>query len=723
MSLETYPWDDYTAPLPALDRPLPVTFFAGFAARSKHATQISMRALCERLATTRAPSKAALPWLKLATFGDARTEQGSLRHDANVTSIDGIEADYDGEAITIARARQVIGGANLAAIIYTSPSHAPDKPRWRILCPTSHAMAPSRRESLVARLNGLFVGALARESYTLSQAYYFGAITGADHHEVVALDGRYIDEATDLDASAIHKPAKPAHAASPPRAPAPYRAPSDATPYGRKSIDQACADIAHAGHGNKHHTLNREAFGVGQLVAGGEVADGEAFARLQDALEAMHARQPCDDYRAAVRTLHTAYSQGKANPRSAPPRSITVHVHMPPEPPPLPDPPEWWNSEPVPDLGQFDDNPTGLKDAPATPGMPLIYLPDIQPNLDTADFVEGVLVDGSSCIVYGESNAGKTFFFTDLALSVAAGQSWFGREVEQGGVVYCVLEGGFGFRNRVRAWLDFNGHGDDLPFAAITSSINLLDPEADLQRLIDAVQEAARTFTIPVKLIVIDTLARAFAGGNENSSEDMGRFVLNIDALRRATGACVAGIHHSGKDQAKGARGHSSLRAAIDTEIEVIATEAENGEVTRKAKCQKQRDMPKFDDFGFGMQIVEMGKNRRNKPVTTCVIVPAETTKAEPKAKSMSSDQRQAFEILCDAIATDGATGYAGIPKGASSIPEDWWKDRFHARAKPGASPDTKQKAFRRASDALIRQRMVAMNNGRVWLTDTQKDA
>src|SRR4051812_18886432 len=70
-------------------------------------------------------------------------------------------------------------------------------------------------------------------------------------------------------------------------------------------------------------------------------------------------------------------------------------------------------------------------------------------------------------------------------------------------------------------------------------------------------------------MVVIDTLFRALAGGNENACEDMGTVVANADRIRAATGACVLMIHQCGKDAVRGMRGHSSLKAATDSEIEV----------------------------------------------------------------------------------------------------------------------------------------------------------
>jgi AAA domain len=250
------------------------------------------------------------------------------------------------------------------------------------------------------------------------------------------------------------------------------------------------------------------------------------------------------------------------------------------------------------------------------PPLPLLWCSETAPALDDVDFVEGVLVEGSAVVVYGDSSVGKTFWTTNLALHVAAGKPWNGRAVEQGAVVYCVMEGGNRFRNRVAAWRGANP-GIDLPFTAIPASLNLLNPEADVLPLIETIRFVAKKTGRPVKMVVIDTLARALAGGNENSPEDMGALVRNMDIIRKTTGACVLFVHHSGKDAARGARGHSSLRAAVDTEIEV-EVDRETG--IRTAKVEKQRDLQDGDVFGFTLETVLVGQNRRGRNVTTCLV-------------------------------------------------------------------------------------------------------
>lgn len=233
--------------------------------------------------------------------------------------------------------------------------------------------------------------------------------------------------------------------------------------------------------------------------------------------------------------------------------------------------------------------------------------------------IKGLLDQGAMTVLYGESNSGKTFLALAAAWAVATGEPFGDLPTVQRPVVYIVAEGGRGIAKRVAALLaKCPDKYADAPLLTLTSPVDLLDPKADLGPLTKALLK----LTPRPGLIIIDTLSRAMAGGDENSSTDMGALVKHLDLIRAATEAHVLVVHHTGKDRAKGARGHSLLRAATDTEIEV----ADN-----VISVTKQRDLDKRWSSSFALDPVTIGINQDGEPVTSCVVrllgdVPPETT-------------------------------------------------------------------------------------------------
>lgn len=275
----------------------------------------------------------------------------------------------------------------------------------------------------------------------------------------------------------------------------------------------------------------------------------------------------------------------------------------------------------------------------------LVYADEIRPTLETADFVEGMLCEKQFSVIYGESNCGKTFFMLDLAMHVALGREWRGKAVEQGAVIYAALEGGHGTRNRICAFREHFCINDSIPLAVIPSTINFLDPQGDILTLVAAIAKAQARLG-KVKLVVIDTLARAISGGDENSSVDMGQLVGNADYIRAVTGAHIAFIHHSGKDAVKGARGHSSLRAAVDTEIEISRPDTESPSTI---KIVKQREMEMIEEMAFRLERVVLGENQRGNEVTSCVVMPAELIE-HTREFVMNPLQTFIYEALIEAM-------------------------------------------------------------------------
>lgn len=223
--------------------------------------------------------------------------------------------------------------------------------------------------------------------------------------------------------------------------------------------------------------------------------------------------------------------------------------------------------------------------------------------------IKGLLDRGTMSVMYGDSNAGKTFVAMDMAFHIAAGLPYAGKATTRGLVVYVAAEGGDGAKKRIKALHDkFPNHVEDVKMKLLASPVDLRRADADLEPL----TKSFLSFDEPVGLVVIDTLSRAMAGGDENSPVDMGALVRNLDALRGAVpGMHLMIVHHTGKDRAKGARGHSLLRAATDTEFEVA---------DRVVSVTKQRDLEGEWETAFVPEVRVLGMDVDGDPITSCTV-------------------------------------------------------------------------------------------------------
>ena len=299
--------------------------------------------------------------------------------------------------------------------------------------------------------------------------------------------------------------------------------------------------------------------------------------------------------------------------------------------------------------GQLDDpefERIDLPDVDDDNPLPLEFWNDGEEQYPPFDFVEDTLTDGAMSVVYGDSNVGKTFWVFDLACHISLGMPWNGKEVEQGPVIYIAAEGGGSIKKRRQA---FQQHHEieDAMLAIVPVAVDLLDEAADVSRIIEACETAAEHYSKPIRMVVFDTLSRVMAGGNENSPEDMTAVISNIDKVRHATGAHTLIVHHSGKNAAQGARGHSSLRAATDTEIEIAKT----GENFAVAKIRKQRDLEQVGDMGFRLEKMLVGVNKRGKELSSCVVLPVELDGSE--TKPLTPNEKRTFEIITGIFADE----------------------------------------------------------------------
>lgn len=217
--------------------------------------------------------------------------------------------------------------------------------------------------------------------------------------------------------------------------------------------------------------------------------------------------------------------------------------------------------------------------------------------------IDGWLVRNTLAGLVGPSAVGKSFLAIDWACRVATGRPWFGGKVHRGGVFYLAGEGRQGLRKRVAAWESYYATpiagaplylADSLPF--------LCEPSQALGT-IDAIASLADELLFNCggaepALVVIDTVARAMGGANENSAEHMGQLIRTMDWLRERWQATVLAVHHTGHDASDRARGSSAFRAALDSEFLLKADEprvllsASKAKDWRKPPNQMLRKVP-----------------------------------------------------------------------------------------------------------------------------------
>jgi predicted transcriptional regulator len=232
--------------------------------------------------------------------------------------------------------------------------------------------------------------------------------------------------------------------------------------------------------------------------------------------------------------------------------------------------------------------------------------------VEPAWLIEKLFTVGALVGLYGPSGEGKTFLALDWALSIARGGEWLGRSVQQGSVIYVAAECGRSIRKRVAAWMQ---HRDcpTLPEAFfILEAVQVAD-EGDLELLAGRLEDLSNKPT----LIVLDTLARCFVGGDENSAQEMGAFVEGLAWLQQETGAAVIVLHHTGKQGAEIERGSSALRAALDTMIRV----RKSGHRLITVSNNKQKDAEEFPDIKLSLQPVVVNAGTAAE-TTSCVLVP-----------------------------------------------------------------------------------------------------
>lgn len=387
-----------------------------------------------------------------------------------------------------------------------------------------------------------------------------------------------------------------------------------------------------------------------------------------------------------------------------------------------------------------------------------------KPGLEHEWLIKGLLTRGERSMVAGPSQSGKSFAILDLALAVARGvdytayakiggqPGWQVRSFKtlHGGVIYQAGEGGRGIKKRLRAYREFHGikAGEDLPFVLLPSAIDLFANDDHTNMMIEEIAHWSSTFSVPLELIVIDTLSAATPGANENTSEDMSRVLARCERIAAATKAHVMIVHHMNAAGAK-PRGHTSIFANLDNALEIRKVEGLReppreiehpdgtldvlpGREIREMVLTKQKDGEDGTQIRFVLRSVTLGFDADGERISSCVVVPPSDIRGHEgegkgRAEKLSNQAAVFLRSLRKAIEEHGqpAPASLGLPPSVRVVLGNQMAEAFYKMTSEGENetdPEKKRVAMRKAlsrhGDALVHKGIIARQNPYVWLLD-----
>lgn len=312
-----------------------------------------------------------------------------------------------------------------------------------------------------------------------------------------------------------------------------------------------------------------------------------------------------------------------------------------------------------------------------------------------------LIAEGDLALIYGPPKSGKSFLTTRLLWGAALGIGFGAHDVTRAvRVLYCAAEGAGGFPLRLAALRDRIGDPGDA-FRFIPQRVTIGDPGDDIEALARAVRETRS------EVICIDTVARTFGRGDENSARDMAAYVEALDRVRemaRWPGAppitCVL-VHHGAK-HGPGSRGSTVLPAAVDAIIRCERIGSGNVATVEAAK-----DAPDGLTIPFTLTRVALAPGPDGEPQSTCIAELSDAAAAPQR--DLSPKARQALAFLHDLIAREGAPLPAEwqMPAGMRAAPLDRWREWCRERGLAD-SPQSFRMAWKRVYDALTAARRVA---------------
>lgn len=541
------------------------------------------------------PTKAQCPLIKLALLGNQPSPNGSLRHDANVVEVFGVEGDHDAGTMTPAEAASRLSAVGIMGVVYTTPSHRPEKPRWRVLVPLSTAFPPAERTRFAGIVNAVLNGALAPESFKLSQPFYYGRVQGVPY-ECIPVQGVPLDLA---DHS--HEPLYPVSTS---RGGLP-QGPDDPTGFDcQATMDRALASMS----GETMDEL-REAI---MIIPADDVhmwvRVGEALATLKGTPWAKDAWQLFDEWSSTAPNKYNpsdcrrtwegfrpsrttfkavfkiAAEHGWVNPRKGKPRVAAI-----------------------PGAGQ-SERPGGVRLVPAS---------EVRAE-DVAWLWEGWLAKESLQLLTGIPGQGKTNLALMFAATVSTGGVWpDGTKAKQGNVI--IWTGEDGLAQTLVPRLTAAGADMSRVHFVIYAHEDGQEGYFDPAKHMIALQAAIESLEGGAELLIMDPLI-AVVAGDMNKANETRQGLAPLVNLAKATGVAVLGITH----KRKGSQGSLAQERVLGSQafvavarlvMDTAAERAAQGAKVRRVLVRTKSNLGPIDGgYEYALDSVQVPGLRNTAP-------------------------------------------------------------------------------------------------------------